>query len=339
MKRIGIIGFGFMGNVHFKNYSKIENAEVVAICDIVEEKLFGKYGVTGNIAGAEQSLDLSGINTYTDADKMFEEANLDAVSITLPTYLHKEYTIKALSAGLHVLCEKPMALYSPDCQKMIEVAEKCGKVLQVGHCIRFWPEYMKTKEMIISGEYGSLKAAIFHRLSLSPTWVWDNWLLDEKRSGGALLDLHIHDADFIQYLLGMPDSVLTRAVKGPSGGYDHAVTQYNYDNERVITAEGGWMMTNSFGFQMSFEIILEKAVICYDCKKTPTFKIYPDSGEAFTPEIESGNGYLLQLKHFIKTISGQSVPEILTPTQSLLSVKLIEAEKKSADSAEKIQVQ
>ena len=339
MKRVGILGFGFMGNMHFNKYHEMDDVKVVALCDIVEQKLTGKTGATGNIAGTGQKLDLTGIDVFTDADTMFKEANLDAVSITLPTYLHKEYTIKALNAGLHVMCEKPMALNFSDCQKMIDTAEKCGKVLQVGHCIRFWPEYIKTKELIGSGRYGKLKAATFHRLSLSPIWVWDNWLLDSKRSGGALLDLHIHDADFVQHLFGMPTSVATRAVKGPSGGYDHAVTQYIYDDdEKVVTAEGGWIMTNSFGFQMSFEIILEKAVICYHNKNKPTLQVYPVAGEAFAPEIESGNGYLLELKHFLKAIAGQSVPDIITPIQSLQSLKLIEAEKKSADSSEKVQV-
>ena len=339
MKRIGIVGFGFMGHAHFKNYKEINGAQVVAICDIVEQKLTGKYGPAGNIACTEQELDLTGCDVFTDADKMFKDADLDAVSITLPTFLHKEYTIKALNAGLDVICEKPMALNSADCQVMADAAEKCGKVLQVGHCIRFWPEYVKTKELVDSGKYGKLITATFHRLSLNPNWVWDNWLLDAKRSGGALLDLHIHDSDYIQYLFGMPDSVSTRAVKGPSGGYDHSVTQYIYnDDEKIITAEGGWIMTKSFGFQMSFEIILEKAVLCYDSKRKPTLTVYPDSGQAFTPEIENGNGYLLELKHFVKSISGQSVPEIITPTQSLMSIKLVEAEKESADLAQKINV-
>ena len=338
MKRVGIVGFGFIGNLQFNNCAKIEGAEVTAICDMVEDKLAGKAGVAGNLAGAGEPLDLSGIDVYTDIDKMFKEGNLDAVTIALPTYLHKEFTIKALNAGLDVLCEKPMALDSGQCEEMIEAVEKSGRILQIGHCIRFWPEYAKARRLIASGEYGKLKAATFRRLSMSPIWAWDNWLLDEKRSGGALLDLHIHDSDFVQYLLGMPNSVLTRGVKGPSGGYDHVVTQYIYDDEKVITAEGGWIMTNSFGFQMSFEIVLEKAVICYDCTRTPTFRVCPDSGDAFNPELQHGDGHLLELEHFVKSISGQSVPEVITPRQSLNSVKLIEAEKKSADFFKEVQL-
>jgi predicted dehydrogenase len=338
MKRIGILGLGFMGRTHYNNYNKIEGAKVVAVCDIVKEKLATKSGVTGNISNQNNTVDLTGIDLFTDADTMFREANLDAVSITLPTYLHKEYTIKALNAGINVLCEKPMALNSQDCKQMVDAAERCGKVLQVGHCIRFWPEYVKAREIIQSGIYGKLKAANFHRLSLSPTWVWDNWLLDAQRSGGALLDLHIHDVDFVQYLFGVPLFVSAKAMKGISGGYDHAVVQYIYNDDKLITAEGGWIMTKSFGFQMSFEMIFDKAVVCYDSKKKPTLNIYPESGDAFSPEIQNGNGYLLELEHFIKTISGQTVPEIITPKQSLLSLKLIEAEIRSADSLEKVAI-
>ena len=338
MKRIGIVGFGFMGKMHFNNYAKIEGAEVVAICDIVQEKLSGKSEAAGNIAGTSQELDFTGIDIFTDVDTMFKQANLDAVSITLPTYLHKEYTIKALNTGLNVLCEKPMALNSVDCKEMVNVAEKSGKILQVGHCIRFWPEYAKAKEILDFGEYGELKVATFRRLSMTPNWAWNDWILDEKRSGGALLDLHIHDTDFVQYLFGMPKSVSTKAVKNPSGGYDHVVSQYCYEDEKVITAEGGWIMADSFGFQMSFDIILEKATIHYDCTRTPAFKVCPDVGDMLSPEVLTGDGYLLELRHFIKAISSQPIPEIITPEQSLCSVELIEAERKSAQSGEKVQL-
>ena len=95
-------------------------------------------------------------------------------------------------------------------------------------------------------------------------------------------------------------------------------------------------MTAAFGFEMSFEVNLEKATICYDCTKDPAFKICPDTGDAFTPQVGSGDGYLLELKHFVKAINGKNVPEIITPAQSMQSVELIAAERKSADTKQKI---
>jgi predicted dehydrogenase len=338
MIRVGVTGLGFMGNMHSKCYQALENVKLAAICDIDEKKLKGGGGEAGNIEGAEKPLDLTDIELYTDFDKMLAEAKLDAVSITLPTYMHTEYTTKALQAGVNTLCEKPMAPTTEQCEQMKEAAKKSGKILQIGHCIRFWPEYVKAKEIIDSGEYGKVKAATFQRLSLTPTWSWDNWLMDEAKSGGALLDLHIHDSDYVQYLFGMPKAVCSKGTKGPSAGYGHIVTQYYCDEDCVITAEGGWMMSPSFGFEMSFNIVLDKAVIFYDCTRDPAFKVCPADADTFTPEVLAGDGYSREIAHFAKAVAGEDVPEIITPQQSENSVKIILAEKQSAESGEKVKL-
>ena len=336
MIRVGLIGLGFMGNMHSKCYQKLKDSVLVAICDIDKSRFTGAGGTAGNIEGAEEPLDLTGIETYCDFDRMLAEKKLDAVSITLPTYMHADFTVKALNAGVNVLCEKPMAPNLAQCDEMIAAARESGRILQVGHCIRFWPEWAKTKQIIDSARYGKVRAATFTRLSLTPTWAWESWLLDEAKSGGAILDLHIHDADFVQYLFGMPKAVFSRAVRGPSGGYDHTVTQYLCNDDCVITAEGGWIMTAGFGFRMSFHLILEKATITYDCTREPAFKVCPAEADAFTPEVEAGDGYSLEIAHFVKAVAGETVPEITTPQQSRNSVKIIEAEKKSAQSGEKV---
>jgi len=235
-----------------------------------------------------------------------------------------------------VFCEKPMSLNSGDCREMAEVAKQSGKTLQIGHCIRFWPEYVQAKEIIDSQKYGKVLAATFQRLSLTPTWSWDNCFLDGKRSGGAMLDLHIHDTDYVQYVFGMPKEVFSRGVMGPSGEFDHTVTQYLYGNDCVITAEGGWIMAPGFGFEMSFKIMLEKATLVYSSAQEPTFQIFPIDGETIIPEIPTGDGYSFEIQHFIDTLSGKAVPSIITPEQSGDSVKIIEAEKESIRNNDKI---
>lgn len=338
MIRVGITGLGFMGKMHFRCYKALEDVKLVAICDIDENKFKDASGTAGNIEGAEEPLDFTGVEFFTDFDKMLSEAKLDAVSIALPTYMHSDFTVKALNAGLNVLCEKPMALNPQQCEQMIAAADKSGKVLQIGHCIRFWPEYAKTKEIIDSGKYGKVKAATFQRLSMTPVWSVDNWLMDGSRSGGALMDLHIHDSDFVQYLFGMPKAVCTHAIKGPSGDFDHVVTNYVYDDEKVVTAEGGWIMTPGFGFEMSFNFVLEKATIVFDCTREPMFKVCPAEGDTFTPKVQAGDGYSLEIAHFVKAVNGQKVPEITTPAQSLDSVKLVLAEKQSAQSGREVAI-
>ena len=339
MIRVGIIGLGFMGKMHFRCYQATKDVKVAAICDIDENKFKSVSGTAGNIAGAEQPLDLTGVEVYTDFNKMLAGAKLEAISITLPSYMHLKHTLKALQAGLHVLCEKPMAMNTRQCEKMIAAARENNKILQIGHCIRFWPEYAKTKEIIDSGEYGKVKAATFQRLSMTPTWSWNNWLLNGEQSGGALLDLHIHDSDFVQYVFGVPKAVYSRGTKGPSGDYDHIVTQYLCEDDCVITAEGGWIMTPGFGFEMSFNIVLEKATITYDCTRKPAFKVCPLGAEAFTPQVQAGDGYSLEIAHFAKVLGGQKPPEITTPAQSLNSIKIILAERKSAQIGRVVKIQ
>ena len=331
MKRIGIVGFGFMGKMHFRCYKNLEDVQIAAICDVDANRLKEDSKVVGNIKNTQEPLDLAGIDLYTDYDKMLAEANLDAVSITLPTFMHKDFTIKALQAGVNVLCEKPMALNEHDCLDMIIEAQQNKKILQIGHCIRFWPEYAKTKEIIDSGQYGKVKAASFRRLSLTPSWSWNNWLTGQSdKSGGVILDLHIHDTDYIQYLFGFPKSVNSRAVKVITDDMDHIVTNYNFDDDIVVTAEGGWAMMPGFGFEMSFNIIMEKATIVFDCTRNPAFKLCPAQGDTFTPDVAPGDGYSLEIEHFLKTIAGLDVPQITTPAESLDSVRIILAEKKSA---------
>ena len=126
MVKVGIMGFGFMGNMHFRCYRDSGNAKVAAICDADESKFKGA-GTAGNIPGTEEPLDLSETSLFTDFDRMLAEAELDAVSITLPTYMHRDFTVKALEAGLHVLCEKPMAVDIAQCEDMIAAGEKSGR--------------------------------------------------------------------------------------------------------------------------------------------------------------------------------------------------------------------
>jgi 1,5-anhydro-D-fructose reductase (1,5-anhydro-D-mannitol-forming) len=339
MIRVGVVGLGFMGKTHFNCYKTINDVQVAAVCDADEKKLKDTGGMAGNLAGAERPLDFAGVELYSTFAEMLAKAKLDAVSITLPTYLHAEHTISALRKGLHVMCEKPMALEVTQCKRMIAAMNKSGRILQIGHCIRFWPEYVKAKEIVDSGEYGKVRAASFRRLSLSPVWSWDNWMLTGNKSGGALMDLHIHDTDYVQYVFGLPRAVSTRGVFGPSGKLDHVTTHYLYaNNDMAIMAEGGCLMAPGFGFEMSFNIMLERATIAYDYTRPVPFRICLEKGEPVVPEMDKRSGHLLELIHFVKRLKGEAVPEVLTPEDSLNSIKLILAEEKSVIKGKEIKI-
>ncbi len=170
MIKVGIAGLGFMGRMHYKCYKALPGVQVVAICDANPSIKEDTQHAVGNIGDAQAGIDFGSFKLYADYEGMLKEAKLDAVSITLPTYLHTDFSIKAMRAGVHVLCEKPMALNVKDCKRMIAAANKSGKMLQIGHCVRFWPEYAKAKEIVDSGKYGKVIAATFQRFGSAPPW-------------------------------------------------------------------------------------------------------------------------------------------------------------------------
>lgn len=335
--QIGIVGLGFMGRMHLANWNRCQGAQVVAICEKNAAVLNDLDKPVGNIEGAQQAIDLSTVHLYSDLDQMLQSERLDAVSIALPTYLHADSSIKALDAGVHVLCEKPMAPTLEQCDAMIAAAQRNGRQLMIGHCIRFWPEYVKAKELIDSGQYGQVLSASFQRLTAAPTWSSDNWLMDGRLSGGMPLDLHIHDTDFIHYLFGIPAAVCSAATVRDEAVV-HIHTHYDYGDKRAITAEASWLPTPSFGFEMSFNIMLERATLVFDCTREPMFRLCPAEGAPFSPPVDDGDGYAHEIAYFADLIQGKAAREVLTPLQSRESVRIVAAEQCSALEGRNVQI-
>ncbi|MFH0910284.1 MAG: Gfo/Idh/MocA family oxidoreductase [Planctomycetota bacterium] len=332
--KIGIIGLGFMGKMHFDTYGTMPNAKVVAFADVDEKKRAGDWtGIVGNIAGKGQGPDLRGVTVYERAEDLIRDPRVEAVDITLPTYLHAKYALKALAAKKPTLCEKPMARTSAEAARMAEAARTARVPLCIGHCIRFWPEYAKAREIVEGGRFGAALHATFTRLSLTPDWSWQNWLQDPKKSGGAPLDLHIHDADFVQYLFGRPAFVSARSAGFQAGApVDHIVATYAFRGRKnlLVTAEGGWMYAPGFGFTMQFRIHLEKATLTFGMGADPGLTIHTKTGRTLKPTVARGDGYTQELAYFVRSIQKREAPKIVTPASSVASVRLVEAEMQSA---------
>lgn len=327
MIRVGIVGLGFMGRMHYRCWSAMPGVEVSAVCE-ASPKVLEAAGKAqgGNVGGAAESIDLSRLKVFHDLDELIASGTVDALSITLPTFLHRDATVKALEAGLHVLCEKPMALTLEECDAMTSAAKASGKVLQVGHCVRFWPEYVVARDLVKSKQFGEVVGATFRRFSAMPSWSPDSWFADEKRSGGQPMDLHIHDSDYVHYLFGLPEEVSSVADKPQT----YISTQYRYPGGPAVVAEGCWRMASGFGFEMSFNIVLERATIAYDCTRTPAFRVCTADGETITPDLPAGDGYTREIEHFARLVEGSDEERVVTPEQSRETVRLVLAEKHSA---------
>jgi predicted dehydrogenase len=310
MVRVAIAGLGFMGKTHLGVYNRLENAEVVALCDIRKEMLDIKsLDAGGNIQAASGAIDLSGVNKYTNFDEMLAAGGFEVVDLCLPTFLHVDCAVKALQAGYHVLCEKPMALNVEGTETILQKVKATGKLFSVGQCLRYWPAYAEIKTLLDEDRYGSVKYAEFARFSSPPGWGWKNWLLDEKLSGNAAVDLHIHDVDTILYFLGLPKRLRSVGVFEPDGGISHIATVYQYD-QYAVASTGGWICSDTFGFNMRAFFVLEKATIEMDFSKQPVVMVYPQDGVKYALPLPEGDGYYHELKDFIAGVERGELPAL-----------------------------
>jgi predicted dehydrogenase len=338
MVKVALVGVGFMGKTHLGVYQRMPNVEVVALVDVRKECTeISSLDAGGNIKASAGSIDLSKARKYTDFAKLLEEGGFDYVDICLPTYLHAEYSIRALDAGYNVFCEKPMAMSAAEADRMLKAVRRNGKLFSVGQCLRFWPAYVETKKIIESGKYGSVKYAEFARFSSPPTWGWDGWLLDAARSGSAALDLHVHDVDMLLFLFGAPKSVKSSGAFEPDGGISHIASVYTYPGFAAAST-GGWDCSDSFGFNMRAFFVLEGATIELDFAKSPAVSLCPKGGARQAVELAEGDGYLHELRDFVAGIERGSLSGTVTGESAAESVKLTLIEIESARRGKELRV-
>ena len=327
--RVGIVGFGCMGGTHYNCWRAVPGVKVTAVCDI-DERAFAALRPKGNIGTMAGVVEIEGMRLFRSLDSMLEADVVDAVSVCTPSDTHAALACTALRAGVHVLCEKPMSLDVASCNEMIKAASAARRVLMVAHCIRFWPEYVVACDLVRGGRYGTVVAATFRRMGAKPTWAKDSWFADEKRSGGMLIDLHIHDTDFIRYLFGMPRAVCVH------GASNHVFARYDYGDGPLVTAEASWAMTSCYGFEMSFCITLERAVLVYDNRRSPTLTVYPADGAPFSPPRAKGDGYSSEIAHFAALVKGKRVTPVVPSEEARDTVRICLVEKEALKRREKM---
>jgi len=336
MKRIGIglIGLGFMGSTHFRIYEAMENAKIAALADVDPAKRGGDISkVVGNIGSADNSqpLNLDGVHVYESGYDLIRDPAVEIVDICCPTPDHADFIAAALAAGKHVFAEKPFARSLEQAEKIRQAAAGAKTFLNFGMCVRAWPEYRYAYEQFKAGAYGKLRSATFRRLSPDIAGdAWDNWFMDGKRSGGALLDMHLHDTDEVICFFGRPKAVTSAGVNiVSSGGIDHVITVYHFDDDTLVEAEGSWAATRGTPFEMSFQLICEKATIRL---MSEGFKIYWRDGRVETPSLEVTTGWHKELQYFVDCVQNGVKPEKYQTFDSVLDgFKVVLAEQQSVD--------
>src|SRR5262249_19826685 len=171
MVRIGIVGIGFMGMIHYLAARKLKGARVTAICSRDPKKRAGDWrGIRGNFGPPGQKMDLSKVKRHATLDELLGDPNIVMVDVCNPTEAHAPTAVAALRAGKHVLVEKAIALEPRQADSMLRAAGQAGKLLMVAHVLPFFPEFAYVAEVIRSGKFGRLLGAHFKRVISKPDW-------------------------------------------------------------------------------------------------------------------------------------------------------------------------
>ena len=331
---VGVVGLGFIGQVHFKAYQYAVRDGypccITAVCDQSEERRSGRIANVGNLemgdGEGELLFDPNKLKAYADFAEMIADDEIDLLSVCTHTDTHVEFAIRALEAGKHVLLEKPVAIDAAGVEQVAHAAKAHPEqIIMPAMCMRFWPGWTWLKKHVEEKTYGAVQSAAFYRLGAGPSWA-SEFYHDLERSGGAAVDLHIHDADFMYHLFGMPDAVSS------TGDLIHLTTAYEYGSTAGPShaiAEGGWHNTPSAPFQMCYTIVFENAVAQFDLGEERPLKLYLGDDTEESIALEDVSGYEGEVRHILDLITGRVTTPIATIDDALNIARIIDAERRS----------
>ncbi len=313
MIRIGIVGVGFMGMIHYLAARRLQGAQVTALCSRDPKKLAGHWrGIRGNFGPPGEMMDLSHLKKYASLDAMLADPDLDLIDVCNPTHLHPETAIAALRAGKHVLVEKAIALEPAQADVMVQEAARAGKLLMVAHVLPFFPEFAFAAEAIRKGTYGTLLGGHFKRVIARPDWSAD--IGDAAKTGGPAVDLHVHDTHFIGLVCGVPGQVFSSGVI-ENGAVQYLTTQYLYGpGGPCVTCSSGAVAMKAREFVHGYELYLEKATLAYESGTAPLTVLHAD-GRAERPELAGGGeataAFTLELQAAVDGVRAGREPDYL----------------------------
>jgi predicted dehydrogenase len=327
---IGVLGSGFMGGTHARAYAKLPGVKVVAVSSRGAEK------------GAKLASEV-GAQAVTDEMAIINDPAIEAISIALPTHLHKPFTVAALQAGKHVLVEKPFGLTVADCDEMIAAQEQSSKTLMVAHVLRFWPEYVAMVNFIHSGAVGKPLSAVASRLTQAP--AWSTWFTNPEQSGGPVIDLMIHDLDVLNWVFGPPTSVYARGHESQPGLWSHMLTTVDYGTGQGII-EDSMMLPQDYPFTMSLKVYCQGGVVEFNFRAGgvsvemgggSSLMVY-EPGKSYKLDAPGGDAWEAQVAYFVDCLRAGSALTAGTPQQARLAVALANGARQSLESGQVVAI-
>ncbi len=328
--KVGIVGAGGMGNTHARCWSRLPGARVTAVADPQTHKARDLAGrISQEVAPT----------VLASADEMLAHADVDVVSVCVPTYLHRSVTEAALRAGKHVLCEKPMALTLADCDAMIAAAQAAGTVFTVAQVVRWFPEYARAKALVDAGAVGKPAAVRARRGGDFPRTDTD-WYADVEKSGGIVFDLMVHDIDWLQWCFGPVSRVhalglTNRLAAGELDHLDYALLTLRHASGVISHAEGTW--ADPGGFATTFEVAGDAGLLAHDSRRAVALtravrgRADAESGGVALPRsplAPSDDPYFCEIESFAASVR-TGAPLFVTPAEAHAAVAVACAARES----------
>ncbi|MCW5766941.1 MAG: Gfo/Idh/MocA family oxidoreductase [Phycisphaeraceae bacterium] len=323
---VGVVGLGFMGRTHVRSYRQAARAG--AACRVVAvHSADGMHApsAAGNLdtgVAADDALDPALVRWCPTLDDLASDDRVELVSVCTPTDTHVAVAERLLAAGKHVLVEKPVATDSASVRRLRDAAAAAGRLCMPAMCVRFWPGWDWLRARVADGAYGAVRSAAFTRLGGAPHWS-PEFYMDLSRSGGAMFDLHVHDADVIHWLFGMPRSVSS------SGDLRGVSTLYRYGpgGPERVTAEGAWVSAPGFAFRMRFTVQFERAVADWDLARPEHERLLlTEGGVQRAVPLAGGAGYQYEAEAMVRAVARGEARAPVTMDEALAATRLLEAE-------------
>ncbi len=318
----GVIGLGFFGEKHAEVAATLPNVELRAICTRQDRR---RREIQRRLAVPRE---------YRDYHDLLADPTIDAVSVVTHVDDHCGPTIDALRAGKHVLLEKPMARTVAECDRIIAMAEKTGRILMIGHTCRFNPRYALAQERIAAGEIGRIVSMYARR----------NIPAERSRTVlekiGPLLGDGIHDTDLmlwmskarIETVYALEHNV--RGLKNPDIGW----AMYRFDSGAIGVIENVWMLPAGTPFRIheQMEIIGTKGAIYIHGNDTNLVVQglqgidCPDT--FYWPQVHGVTAGALrtEISYFVDCVARGAPPTVITPQEARSAVAATSAAEKSA---------
>ncbi|MBM7566767.1 Gfo/Idh/MocA family protein [Paenibacillus sacheonensis] len=311
--RIALIGSGAMGTVHAEAHARNPRAELAGIVD-------------SRLETAAALAERLGTRAYATLDELMAAETPDVLDICLPTFMHKEYVLRAASCGKHVICEKPIAGSLADAREMIEACKAAGVQLYVGHVLRFFPEYAQVRDLIRSGEIGEVGTIRTERVSACPRG-YDGWYLDFSKSGGVLLDLMLHDFDWLRWTFGEVDRVYARSLlaSGDTEEPDHAFVTLRFGSGAIGYANGSWAYPE--GFATRLEVAGNGGILSVNSEDAVTNRVQLAAKEVNQAAVQvphsalTHSPYDVELDHFLRCIA-DGIEPVLTAEDAFEALRI-----------------